>query len=107
MGLCTLTVLPTPAGVSVIRHVSARVPLPTRSSVAVPELVRCTPRIRLDRQLVIELGVRCEVKAIAESDARAAKAGDEPASFDAVGDEPHAAKPRSGNAARMAKSFVM
>jgi len=56
---------------------------------------------------VIELGVRREVKAIAESDARAVKAGEAPALFEAVGDEPHAANPRSGNAARTAKTLVM
>lgn len=105
--MCTLTALPAPAGASVMRHALARAPLPMTSSVAVPELARCTPGIRLERQLVIELGERCEVKAIAESDARAAVAGDRPALFEAVGDEPQAANPRSGNAAKAARILVM
>jgi hypothetical protein len=63
--------------------------------------------MRPDRQLVIELGVRREVKVIAESDARALAVGRPAALFEAVGDEPHAANPRSGRAARTAKTFVM
>lgn len=106
-GLRTLTALPAPAGVSVIRQVSSRPPLPTASSVVAPPLVRRTPRMRLERQLAMAVGVRCDVKDIAESDAPEARPGDAPAPSEAVGAELHAANPRSGSAARTARVLVM